>query len=85
MMMTREQVKAVFKTIKFGYPLFEVSPEKLDFWHRNLQDQNPASVMKKAELHVKEKTFPPTIADLRSRKEREDSSALAEFWKDDAK
>jgi hypothetical protein len=85
MMMTREQVKAVFKMIKFNYQQFDISPEKLDFWHKNLQDQNPALVMKKAELYVKEKTFPPTIADLRSRKEREDPSALAEFWKDDSK
>jgi Loader and inhibitor of phage G40P len=84
-MMTRDQVKDVFKTIKFAYPQFEVSPEKLNFWHKNLNDQNPASVMRKTEQHVKEKPFPPTIADLRERKQREDASALAKFWKDDAK
>lgn len=82
---TRDHVKEIFKVIKFGYPQFEVNAEKLDFWHKNLKDQNPASLMKKAELHIKEKPFPPTIADLRERKQREDASALAKFWKDDAK
>jgi hypothetical protein len=83
--MERDQVKQVFKTIKFAYPHFEVNAEKLDFWHQNLKDQNPASVMKKTEQHIKEKTFPPTIADLRARKEREDSPVLANFWKGEAK
>ena len=82
---TREHVKEIFKKIKFGYPQFEVGPEKLDFWYENLKDQNPATLMRKAEFHIKEKPFPPTIADLRERKQREDASALAKFWKDDAK
>ena len=82
---TREHVKQIFKRIKFNYSQFEVGPEKLDFWYQNLKDQNPATLMKKAEFHIKEKPFPPTIADLRERKQREDESVLAPFWKGEAK
>lgn len=78
--MNREQVKEVFKVIAFAYPKFEVSSEKIDFWHKFLNDQDPAAVMKKTERHVMNNVFPPTIADLREVKRKSDESALAEFW-----
>jgi hypothetical protein len=45
-----------------------------------LKDQNPATIMKKAERHVFANKFPPTIADLREVKRREDKPVLAQFW-----
>lgn len=79
--MTREQVKEVFKILAYAYPKFEVSSEKIDFWHKFLIDQNPAAVMQKAEKHVMESPFAPTIADLREARHREsDPSVLSQFW-----
>lgn len=80
--MNREQVKEVFKVIAFAYPRFEVNSDKIDFWHKFLADQDPAAVMKKAERHVMNNVFPPTIADLRETVKRNDTSVLAEYWKD---
>lgn len=82
--MDREQVKEVFKVLAFAYPRFEVSSEKLDYWHKFLIDQNPVTVMKKVERHVMEKPFPPTIAELREAKTKEDPSVLAQFWQGEA-
>lgn len=79
--MDREQVKEIFKVIAFAYPRFDVSSEKIDFWLQFLADQDPAAVMKKTERHVMNNVFPPTIADLRETKRREDPSVLAQFWR----
>jgi hypothetical protein len=82
--MNREQVKEVFKILAFAYPRFEVSSEKIDFWQKYLSDQDPARVMQKAEKHVMDKPFPPTIADLReAKREYNDIPVIAEFWKSD--
>jgi hypothetical protein len=66
--MTRDDVKKVFMMLRNVYPQFQVSSEKLDVWHRLLQDQNPAIVMRNTERYVTENKFPPTIADLREQK-----------------
>lgn len=79
-MMNREQVKEVFKILAFAYPKFDVTSEKIDFWHKFLIDQDPAVVMKNAERHVMNNQFPPTIAELREVKRNEDKSVLADFW-----
>lgn len=78
--MNREQVKEVFKILAYAYPRFEVSSEKIDFWHKFLTDQNPVTIMKNVERHVMSNPFPPTIADLREVKRNEDKGAIAEFW-----
>ncbi|MEK3819656.1 replicative helicase loader/inhibitor [Cytobacillus sp. FSL W8-0315] len=65
--MTRDQVKEVFKILKYAYPLFEVTSEKVDTWTRLLKDQNPAVIMRNAERFILESKFPPSIADLRER------------------
>lgn len=65
--MTRDQVKEVFKILKYAYPLFEVTSEKVDAWTRLLKDQNPAVIMRNAERFILESKFPPSIADLRER------------------
>lgn len=68
--MTRDQLKTVFKILANVYPNFEVSSEKLDIWHEFLQDQDANAVMERVKAHVKEKKFPPTVADLREQKEK---------------
>ena len=66
--MNREQVKEVFKLLKYSYPQFEVTTDKLDMWTRLLKDQNPATVMKNTERYVLNNKFPPSLADLREKK-----------------
>lgn len=78
--MNREQVKEIFKVLAFAYPKFEVSSEKVDFWLRFLEDQNPATVMKKVERFVMNNPYPPTISELREPIRREDTPALAGIW-----
>lgn len=63
--MNRDQVKEIFKILKNVYPQFEVTSEKLDIWHKFLEEHNPAVVMKNTERFVLESKFPPTIADLK--------------------
>jgi hypothetical protein len=60
--------------------MFEVDQYKINIWTEMLKDQNPATIMKKAERHVFANKFPPTIADLREVKRREDKPVLAQFW-----
>ncbi|MED4830707.1 replicative helicase loader/inhibitor [Geobacillus stearothermophilus] len=68
--MTREQVKHVMKLISFVYSNFEVSKEKVDIWYDLLADEPFDLVLSNAKRHVKEKTYPPTIAELCHREER---------------
>lgn len=78
--MTKKEVLELFKFIKSVYSQFEVDQYKIDTWSSLLADQDPAAVMKKAERHSMTKVFPPTIAELREPKRREDESVLAQFW-----
>jgi hypothetical protein len=79
--MEREQVKEIFKVLAFAYPKFEVSSDKIDFWHKFLIDQNPATVMRNVERYVMEKPFPPSIADIRE--QRVDRPQYREMSKED--
>lgn len=63
--MTREQVKELFKFLKYIYPNLEVSSEKLDIWTELLADQDFSKVMERAKKHSLEHKFPPSIAELR--------------------
>ena len=78
--MTKKEVAELFKFIRSIYSSFEVDQYKINTWSEMLKDQNPATVMKKAERHVLENKFAPTIADLREARRREDPSVLAQFW-----
>lgn len=78
--MNKRDVAELFKFIRSIYPNFDVDQYKINTWAEMLKDQNPATVMKNAERHVFESKFPPTIAELRSAKRREDKSVLAQFW-----
>lgn len=86
--MNREDVKELFKLIKFIYPNFEVSSEKLDTWTRLMSDQDKRKVMRKAELHAKSNQFPPTIAHLSEVQRAEHSKDIfrkIEEWERNAK
>jgi hypothetical protein len=74
--MNRNQVKEVFKLIKNTYSQFEVTSERVDVWTRMLKDQNPAVIMRNTERYILENKFPPTIADLRQRKQEADESNI---------
>ncbi|MEL3959680.1 replicative helicase loader/inhibitor [Caldifermentibacillus hisashii] len=63
--MTRDEVKEIFKFIKYIYPNFEVSSEKIDIWTELLADQDFSTVMKKARKHSLGHKYPPSIAELR--------------------
>jgi hypothetical protein len=63
--MTREQVKELFKFLKYIYPNFEVSSEKIDIWTELLSDQDFSKVMERAKKHSLEHRFPPSIAEIR--------------------
>ncbi|WP_446662987.1 replicative helicase loader/inhibitor [Geobacillus sp. CCR] len=62
--MTRDEVKQIFKIIAYVYPNFEVSSEKVDVWHELLADEPFENALHNVKRHVKQKPFPPTIADL---------------------
>lgn len=68
--MTRDEVKTIFKILVYVYPQFEVSSEKVDIWHDLLADESFETVLSNAKKHVKQKPFPPTIADLCRKEER---------------
>lgn len=62
--MTKRQVAELLKFLHDVYPSVELTQSRIDTWHKLLKDQNPATVMRKAEEHVLRNKFPPTIADL---------------------
>ena len=85
--MDREQVKEIFKLLKYSYPNFEVNSDKIDTWTRLLKDQNPAVVMRNTERYVLEQKFPPTISELRERRtesRKRDFLQKVEQWKGEA-
>lgn len=63
--MTRDEVKELFKFLKYVYPNFEVSSEKVDIWTELLSDQDFSKVMERAKKHSLEHRFPPSIAEIR--------------------
>ena len=62
--MTREQVVQLFKYIKMAYENFDVSSDKVDFWHESLKNQSFQNVLNKFKKHVKTNKYPPSISDL---------------------
>jgi hypothetical protein len=85
---TRDEVKEVFKVIKSIYPQFEVNKEKVNIWHKFLQSDNPAVVMRNTEKYVLSNSFPPTIHDIRETKhpsyEAEDLIQKIKKWEGEA-
>ncbi|MBP1950045.1 replicative helicase loader/inhibitor [Virgibacillus litoralis] len=85
--MKREEVKEVFKQLNFAYSQFSVTPEKVDAWHKLLQDQNPARVMVNAERYILDNKFPPALADIRERRteaQEDDFLDKLKKWEEEA-
>lgn len=78
--MNKKQVVELFKFIKSVYSQFEVDQYKIDTWSQLLEDQNPATVMRKAEYHAKTNHFPPSVADLR---EQVTGRYIPDTWEND--
>ncbi len=62
--MNREQVKELFKLLVNFYPTFEVTSEKVNAWHKFLQNYEAETIFTNTENHIYENKFPPTVADL---------------------
>lgn len=62
--MDRDEVKELFKLITSVYPRFEVSAQKVDTWTYLMKKMDFKRVMAKAEQHVMENKFPPTVAEI---------------------
>ncbi|MGD6872991.1 replicative helicase loader/inhibitor [Sutcliffiella horikoshii] len=62
--MTREQVVQLFKYIKMAYENFDVSSDKVDFWHESIKNQSLQNVLNRFKKHVKTNKYPPTISDI---------------------
>lgn len=77
--MTRDEVKGLFKFLKYVYPNFEVSSEKVDIWHELLADQDLNEVMRKAKDHAKTNKYPPSVAELYTPKHKEENEFLKQY------
>ena len=64
--MTKKQVFELLKFIHDSYPNFEITQSRINTWSSLLKDQNPATVMRKAEKHAMMNKFPPVVAELRT-------------------
>lgn len=62
--MTRDEVINLFKLIKSFYPNFEVTTEKVNNWAWAMRKMDFDRVMVRAQEHVQENKFPPTIAEV---------------------
>ena len=62
--MTKKQVAEVLVFLNETYPNFAVTQSKIDTWHRLLNKQNPATIMKNAERYALTQKYPPSISEL---------------------
>lgn len=86
--MTKNQIFDVLIFIRTVYPNFEIDQNKIDVWHKLLKNNNPALVMKNAEIHAMEHKFPPTIADIKAppkqEAHRQDYLEKIKLWEGEA-
>lgn len=80
--MNKKDTVELFKMIRSVFPQFDVDQYKVDTWTRLLKDQDPERLMRMAEKALMTSKFPPTIADLRERKETAYSSNILEKIKE---
>ena len=62
--MTKRQVIHLLSFLNDVYPNLEVTQSRIDTWFALMKNQNPATVMRKAEDYVLRNTYPPSVADL---------------------
>jgi Loader and inhibitor of phage G40P len=86
--MNKEQVYELFQLLTDNYPTFKYDQRKLDTWHRLLVNDNHEVVIRNAENHILNKTFVPTIADIRETKhpsyEADDILEKIKKWESEA-
>lgn len=83
--MNRSEVIELFKLLKDVYPTFEVSTPKVNTWTKLTKDMDNDRVLKKAEQHIAENKFPPTIAEIAAyAPEKNESLAKFNQWKKEA-
>jgi hypothetical protein len=65
--MTREETKTIMKKLGSAYinKNFEITQEVFDLWHECLREYEYGLAEKAAIHYIKEREFPPTIADIR--------------------
>ncbi|KAA0547552.1 hypothetical protein FZW96_11940 [Bacillus sp. BGMRC 2118] len=62
--MDRNRVVDLFKIIKMFYENFEVSSEKVDYWHSILKKHDFKTVEENLLQHVETSVYPPKIAEI---------------------
>lgn len=65
--MTREESKSIMQKIGSAYinKNFAVNQDVFDLWHDCLKEYESGLVEKSVIYYIKEREFPPTIADIR--------------------
>lgn len=72
--MNKEQVFEVLKLLNDAYPNFSIDQSKIDTWSKLLHGQDPSIVMRNAETYALENKFPPSLSDIRERRQEAFSS-----------
>ncbi|WP_025727743.1 replicative helicase loader/inhibitor [Heyndrickxia ginsengihumi] len=62
--MKEEEVFQILHTINAAYSRFEVTDDRIILWNEMLIDMNFEKVMSRLKAHIREKPFPPTIAEI---------------------
>ncbi|MEN0648886.1 replicative helicase loader/inhibitor [Caldifermentibacillus hisashii] len=79
--MNQQEVLKILNTINAAYSRFEVTDERLVLWSEMLADMDFNKVMNKLKKYIKERPFPPTIADISVQETQENQFLLKyEQW-----
>ncbi len=62
--MTKSEVFEILHTINAAYSRFEVTDDRVVLWSEMLQGMDFEKVMNRLKQHIKERPFPPTIAEI---------------------
>lgn len=80
--MDRNEVVSIFKIIHAYYPNFSVNSEKVDVWHKVMEDMDYKRVKKRLEDYAIDSPFPPTVANISAYAPPvNETLALREKWK----
>ena len=63
--MKLDEVWTLFERIAHYYPVFSADDDKAEAWHRVLRDIPFDVACENLEVHVRESSYPPTVADIR--------------------
>lgn len=62
--MTEDEVFEILHTINAAYARFELTDDRILLWNEMLQPMNFEKVMARLKAHIKQKPFPPSIAEI---------------------